>query len=86
MRGMNGVVADKVEGELPCVLVAVEPSALHSSGRTGPDQTNRTHAARSNVSLLCVHECNMLHTQADARHVRLVSALQRTQNVWQMYI
>lgn len=65
MRGTNGVVADKVEGESPCVLVAVEHlcSPFIRENRTRPD---KSHRDKSNVLCALYH----VPTQADARHIR----------------
>lgn len=98
----NGVVADKVKGELPCVLVAVEPSCSPFINRSiGKNQTRpdgshtHTHTVESHVcvSCMCVHECNIVHTHADARHMEdaehlnFVSVSQKnTRNVWQWFV
>lgn len=54
MCSIDGVVGDKVEGELPCVLVATKPFGLHSSARTGPDRMNHTHSREQFVFTVCV--------------------------------
>lgn len=66
-------------------------SPFISKNRTTPDES-RTHAAVSSLCFLCVCECNIVYTQADAwhmedaEHMNLLWFAKDVRNVWQGFV